>query len=156
MQEIEFYSLLLPCLVSERSSAWQSASFGSWMSQVRILSLRPSPSTTYVENRDLDTNLTQICPLKSPPKPGRSGRMPKFPQEISKGGFAVRIYKPTASKPRYRLDYTVDGKRFQPTFRTFELAQKEATRVLNQLAYGNKTGAMDFQEGHPLKGFIFR
>jgi hypothetical protein len=67
--------------------------------------------------------------------------MPKFPQEISKGGFAVRIYKPTESKPRYRLDYTVDGKRFQPTFRTYELAQKEATRVLNQLAYGNKTGA---------------
>jgi integrase len=67
--------------------------------------------------------------------------MPKFPQEMSKGGYAVKIYKPTASKPRYRLDYTVDGKRFQPTFRTFELAQKEATRVLNQLAYGNKTGA---------------
>ena len=67
--------------------------------------------------------------------------MPKFPQEMSKGGYAVRIYKPTVSKPRYRLDYTVDGKRFQPTFRTFELAQKEATRVLNQLAYGNKTGA---------------
>lgn len=67
--------------------------------------------------------------------------MPKFPQEISKGGFAVRIYKPTGSKPRYRLDYTVNGKRFQPTFRTYDLAQKEAARILNQLSYGNTTGA---------------
>ena len=67
--------------------------------------------------------------------------MPDFPQTISKGKHHVSIYAPTLSKARYRINYWIDGKRYQRNFVAYEEAKTQATRILNQLARNNRPGA---------------
>ena len=77
------------------------------MSQVRILSLRPSLSTTYVNSASSDTKKTQLSGDKKAPKAGRKGRMPTFPVKLSKGSQVVTIYAPSVAKPSYRVVFRV-------------------------------------------------
>ena len=111
------------------------------MSQVRILSLRPSLSTTYVNNASLDTKKTQLSGDKKAPRAGRKGRMPTFPVKFSKGSQVVTIDAPSVAKPSYRVGFRVQQKRHSKYFKSYEEARKRANLILTQIASGNNLGA---------------
>lgn len=111
------------------------------MSQVRILSLRPFLSTTYVNYASSDTKKTQLSGDKKAPKAGRKGRMPTFPVKLSKGSQFVTIYAPSVAKPSYRVVFRVQQKRHSKYFKTYEEARKRANLIPTQIASGNNLGA---------------
>lgn len=111
------------------------------LAEVQVLPRAPSLLTSYAKNSISDTKQTQFSGLKKPPKAGRKGRMPTFPQKLSKGKRTVTIYAPTEAKPVYRVDYRAHDKRKSRSFQNYDKALKQAQLILEQLADGNELGA---------------
>jgi len=127
--------------VAELADALDSGSSPSNGVQVQVLPRAPSLSTSYAKSSTTDTKRTQYLCLKRPPKAGRKGRMPTFPQKLSKGKRTVTIYAPTKAKPVYRVDYRAHDKRKARSFQNYDEALKEAQLILEQLADDNELGA---------------
>ena len=75
----------------------------------------------------------QICALKGPGKPGRKGRMPKFPVILKKRGAELRIYPPSKTKNRYRVLYRLGSKRVERVYPTYDEAKREADAILRKI-----------------------
>ena len=66
----------------------------------------------------------------------------KFPKSIKHRGYKAKIYGKRKNYPYYRIAYYTAGKRHIRNFRTFCDANKEAERIVRDLANGSQSAAL--------------